>query len=323
MKEIGKDDGKLVYANEPGSDAIAARVPHYMNWSPDSRKLLIVAQTLHAGLSLFLYEHGVSSSAEHVLDGGPLYTSWSRDSRLVLAHSFRSHYIIDLEGGREINQMPGSASQYMAPSWSNSSNRFAIFRDVDDERQSLIVGDLTSGSARGLTSVAGSAGFSWNPDGRRIALAQALDRRTGYYSGIWLLDSEEDEVSKIIDEQALCFYWSPDGKTLAFITDAESGEGSLRWATYSIEAEEARYLEHFRPSQEQLIAYMFFDQYAQSHSPWAPDSSSLVFSGMLGHQEARTQLPDSPLNGIFLADATGNEPPKQLARGNIGFISSD
>jgi len=59
LKEIGDAEGRLIYANESGSDAIAHRVPHYLNWSPDSKKLLIVAQTLRAGLSLFLYEHGV------------------------------------------------------------------------------------------------------------------------------------------------------------------------------------------------------------------------------------------------------------------------
>ena len=84
LKEIGDDAGRLIYANESGSDAIAPRVPHYLNWSPDSKMLLIVAQTLRAGLSLFLYEHGVSENAERLLDGGPLYTSWSQDSQVYV-----------------------------------------------------------------------------------------------------------------------------------------------------------------------------------------------------------------------------------------------
>ncbi|MCI0440479.1 MAG: hypothetical protein L0177_15310 [Chloroflexi bacterium] len=321
LKELNDEPARAIYANERGSDAIARRVPHYFLWSPDSRKLLVVAQTLNAGLSLFLYERGVSATAERLLDGGPLYTSWSRDSRLVLAHSFRSHYMIDTRSRRETRQMPGSASLYMAPSWSPTSDRFAVFRDVDREQQSLVIADVRSGRAQGLTTVVGGAGFSWSPDGSSIALLRDLDQRTGYYDGIWLYDAEGGEGRQITDERALCFFWSPNGGRLAFITPPERGDGSVRWAVIDVETETTRYLEHFRPSQEQLTTFMFFDQYSQSHSPWSPDGVYLVFSGALGYQAMRAPLPEGPLVSVFRADSSGEEPPQQVARGTVGFVS--
>ena len=67
--------------------------------------------------------------------------------------------------------------------------------------------------------------------------------------------------------------------------------------------------------------FMFFDQYGQSHSPWSPDGSQIVFSGTLGRQAVRVPLPEGDTTSVFVADAGGEAEPQRIAQGFIGVWS--
>ncbi len=109
---------RRVYTNEIGTDAIAPLTPHYVAWSPDSRMLAFIAQTRGGGLSLFVWDVASDDPPRRVVDGGPLYLSWSHDSRFLMIHSGASHYLADLPHGTGLAPVPGTATQYMAPAWS-------------------------------------------------------------------------------------------------------------------------------------------------------------------------------------------------------------
>jgi Tol biopolymer transport system component len=319
VKEI---TSRFVYVNDWGTGNIAPDTPHYLSWSPDSQKLGIIAQTARAGLSLFVHDVGDSAQPNPLINGGPLYFSWSHDSRFLLAHSFQSHYMADLSDRERIpKQLPGVSTLYMAPSWSSLTHRMAMCRDIGSNLQTLMIGDVRSARVRAVAQIEGATSFSWSPDGKSIAFLKDLNRRSGYYSGLWVADVESLELRKVSEDPVLCFFWSPNSDKIAYITPSDGADGSIRWAAVEPAGDGIVYLADFRPSQQQLITFMFFDQYGQSCSPWAADCASLVLCGELGYQLIRTELPQGEQNGVFVLDASGGEPPKEIARGSFATWS--
>ena len=106
-----------------------------------------------------------------------------------------------------------------------------------------------------------------------------MNRGSGYYDRLALLDADSTAERVLIEEPMLCFFWSPDGSKIAYITPSEEAEGSVRWAVLDLESDETSYLVDFLPSREMLTMFMFFDQYGQSHSLWSPDGSKILFAG--------------------------------------------
>ena len=292
---------ELVYTNEIGTDAIANGTPHYVLWSPDGRRLAFIAQTLRGGLGLFVHQIAGSDPPKRLLEGGPMYMSWSFDSRLLVAHSRRDYYFVDFEGAAAVRQMPGTSSLYMAPSWCPAVNRVALFQDAGGGRQRLLLADTDQGTAQTLAEVGGHAAVAWSPGGRTLGLLRDLQDASGYYDGLWLLEADGSGERRITDDRVLCFFWSPGGRRIAYVTPSEGAEGSVRWAVLEVEGGDRRYLADFRPTWEQLTAFMFFDQYGQSHSPWSLDGMRLIFVGALGREAVRTVLPEGMAAGVFVS----------------------
>ena len=281
VHDLTEEPAKTVYDNEPGADGIAPRTPHYTLWSPDGQRLAFVARTWTGGLSLFVWDRADEGPHERLLEGGPLFLSWSPDSRYLLVHAGRDHYLLDFQADGRIARMPGSSGSYMAPSWSPDSNRLALFRQGPSGRQSLLVGDTAGGASNLVAEVEGNAAFAWSPDGRMMGLVRDIQGRSRFYGGLWVVDAGGGGARRLAEELILCFFWSPSGREIAYITPSEGAEGSLRWALVHLEDGTVRYLADFRPTEEQLTAYMFFDQFVQSHDPWSPNGRSLIFSGAL------------------------------------------
>jgi TolB protein len=146
-----------------------------------------------------------------------------------------------------------------------------------------------------------------------------VDRGSGYFAGISILDPATGAQSNLTEDWVLAFFWSPDGSRIAYVTPSDGGEGSIRWAVVSVADRDTFYLADFRPTQQQIIQYMFFDQYTQSHSPWSPDGTALVFSGTLGFQLIRSELPFGPDTGVYVVSAARRARPVEVAKGTFGI----
>ena len=73
---------------------------HYPLWSPDSTRVAFIAVTSQ-GLSLFLDDLTDSVEAAFILDQGPLWMSWSPDSKYLLVHRGADHFLVNtIEGLR-------------------------------------------------------------------------------------------------------------------------------------------------------------------------------------------------------------------------------
>ena len=309
-------DARLIYANDFETAEIAPSTPHYSLWSPDGSKLAFVAQTSDGSLTLFLHGPDGEAPPKRILSGGPLYCAWSPDSDSIFVHSFQEHYMIDLENDFEMRQFPGSSTLYMAPSWNPQDGRAAIFLDAENNRQRLVILGLREPEVKVLLEMPGIGACSWQPGGSSLALVRDMRGRSGFYDGLWLLEPTEGAENKINEDPVLAFFWSPDGSRIAYVTTSETGQGSLRWAVHTVESGDVAYLVDFRPTQENLITFMYFDQYNQSHSPWSPDGSKLLFAGELGHQQTRAPLSDGESNRVYVVSSEGGD-AEEVASGFI------
>ena len=307
----------LIYSNEPGTDAIAGGTPHYCSWSPDGSRLAFVASTLR-GLALHVWEASAGSPPRAIHEGGPLYFTWSPRSTEMFIHSFASHYLAGTSGEGPPSQFPGVSTQYMSPSWAGDGDRIAFFLDGDRGRQRLVAIDLDGQAVRVLTEFSGIAAAAWRPGSSQVGLVKAMIGSSGFYSGLWAIDYETQEETQITDDPVLAFYWSPDGSCVAYVTSSEGAEGSLRLGVVSISDGGRVYLPDFRPSQEQLTQFMYFDQYAQSHTIWSPDGRHLLIFGEIGYHVSRTPLSTGDANRVLALDASGASDPLDVAGGFVG-----
>ena len=310
-------DLRPIYANEYGSGEIAPGTPHYALWSLDGENLAFIAHTVDGGLTLFCYRPDTGEPPQRLVSGGPLYFTWSRGSDSLMVHSSRHHHLIRLSEDQAGRQLPGVSTLYMAPSSSPVDERIAMFLDAGDNQQRLVILDLKDNSVKVTLELAGIASCGWKPDGSAIAVARDMRDSSGFYRGLWLVDPTTGSSDKITDDPVLAFFWSPDGSRVAYITSSEEAEGSLRWAVLSVSTSETVYLSDFRPSQEQLIAFMYFDQYGQSHTPWSPDGSLILFVGELGFRKIRTPLSGGESNQVHIVPVDGESDARAVAPGFV------
>jgi TolB protein len=322
FRVISRPPGKpatAIYTNEPGTDAIARHTPHYLMWSPDGNKVAFIAQTLSAGMSLVVASADGAGTPVRLLDGAPMYFCWSHDSEYIFVHVRELHYLIRLSEP-EPAQVPVMSMGYQAPSVSAHDGRIAMCGEMSETEQAIIVATI-QGGADIVGEVEGLAAVSWRPGRGQLAVASGLNRGSGYYDRLALLDADSTAERVLIEDPMLCFFWSPDGSKIAYITPSEEAEGSIRWAVLDLESDEITYLVDFLPSREQLMMFMFFDQYGQSHSMWSPDGSKILFAGVPGRLEERGPLVGGSASSIFIADVSGATEPALIGPGSVGVWS--
>jgi len=76
----------------------------------------------------------------------------------------------------------------------------------------------------------------------------------------------------------LAFFWSPDGKKLAYL-NLNADESRAVWNTYDLDTRKSTKLAEWFPTNNLIQIINYFDQYAQSDSIWSPDSKAIVFTG--------------------------------------------
>ena len=183
LHQLGRKRFRKLYANEPGTDAIARGTPHYSLWSPDGARLALITRTKQPGLTLFAIDLSNQQKPFRVIDGMPVFASWSSDSRFLLVHCGREHYLVDFAGDRGISRLEGESGLYMAPSWSPAAGRWAAMRQDDDSTHTLVIEDVEGGSADAVLEVNGAAAFAWSADGEKLAIVRDPRQGARLYDG--------------------------------------------------------------------------------------------------------------------------------------------
>lgn len=307
--------------------------PFYLYWSPDSRQVSFLASHPN-GMGLHLVQADGATDSRLLTIGGPLYWQWTADSREMFIHSGFSGEASRLElvaadgdGNGDAVAAPGF---FQAPGISADGRYLAYAEAITGNNSQLVIVD-TEMESMVQQRHAGLVALAWSPTANQVAFTNGIDPdSTSFIGPLRLMDAATGDVRLVSSEPIVAFFWSPDGRYLAALSIARSGEGDitaqaktttgkpgfqqnlprLRLLVYDVTTDEGRALFSFIPTFTFATQFLpFFDQYALSHRLWSPDSQALVLP-----------MVEDGRNQIFVIDAaTGQK--RFLAEGIMPFWS--
>lgn len=306
---IGSDPGGGgVFIIEDSAEANAETLyqnlyggPIYLYWSPDGSRLGFLSNVLGGlGLNIVPTDTGMDEpDTRQLAVGNPLYWQWSEDSERLLVHNGNNApagEVAFYETSGEIGETLGEPGRFNAPGLS-PDERYLAYAALEATVSKVVVqgNHQETAGIRREVPYQGLASFSWSPAANKLAIMRPRDNAQQPFGPIGILDAENGELTPLTASQALAFFWSPDGRYLAYFTTYRSGGGEM--ATVSsriyqhvqqnpfllelrvadVATGENRLLTTFTPTPTFMDQFLpFFDQYALSHALWSPDSRALV-----------------------------------------------
>lgn len=273
----------------------------YAYWSPRSCAdesncldlAMLVNNVLDGGLFVeVLRDEDSGFTSNSIGSGQPFYISWSPNgSQLAFHRNNRNIEVYDVNSGEVIRTLPQpSSGLFQAPAWSPVDDRI-LFGAANDENSltNLSIASLSE-TIQLVPELDGTISFSWSPDGNYIAYRVLRD---GQFGSLFVVDAISGEiVSRSSTNGVIAFFWSPNSEKIAYITLASSSgfasaavdiayaqaQNGLEWNTLSISNSLNRSYTTFIPTSEMIYLLLYFDQFAQSHRIWSPDSSHIVYT---------------------------------------------
>jgi hypothetical protein len=291
--------------------SISGGMPIYGNWSPQADAFAALIQRGESALSLEIVSLDQPGQMTPLLSGAPLFWSWSPRGDKLAVHVGGSRrdsaqarvVLIDAGSGqieRTISDRPG---HFRVPSWSPQENLLAYVEQEEDGNQTLRLLDVNSGETGPVASLSGSVAALWSADGQALAFGTTARPSSLLLTSIQVLDLTTGQISPLqsesnpADESTTGFFWSPRGDAL-FTLSVDVQHSHLRWQRIERTSGQTTEIVRFLPSREQTLFFSFFDQYALSHPPIAPDGSALAFAG---HQIGPVALDISSPTQVYIA----------------------
>lgn len=254
--------------------------PFYLHWAPDGRHIA----ALHDGRNGIELELVAVATARTTFAGAgvPFYISWSPDSQTIVAH-IGADRLATIDTTGTINELGVTGAGYQAPQWTPdgivhlSEGELRILRESESDGT--------------LAEVEGVVTFVVNPQGTQLAIQSFAEDAPGLTVSLQRIPAVRPNVVAIVDlstgdttiavnERVLAFFWSPDGDKLLILRGGES-PGIVDAAVW--DGNRTENVVSFDPSDSFVRSVLpFFQQYAQSYQPWAPDSSAFAFAGAVG-----------------------------------------
>ena len=317
---------------------IADGTPHYVQWSPDSKRLGVTAATPE-GLTLYVVDadpqdgETTPTAALPVVRGAPLYFDWSPDSTSLAVHSGEELSVLRLnDDATQFSVQPIMRSRsFRTPAWSPDGTTLAWSAPGgDSEAMWLGQPDNVNHPPLRLAEVEGACSFLWSSDGRVIAVADRQDDGSPAYRRLRLVaaDGSAERTLKE-DDWVLGFFWEPNGTRLAWVA-LNSEERTMEWRVADGGAQEPESADgpdepvgglRFSPSGETFLMLAFFDQYAQSHSPWSPDGSALVVAGNQQYLSQRRNGSGAAGPHVYVTELGAQGNLRDIAAGGIAVWS--
>jgi len=291
----GETPGASVYSSDTEFFTYAYWSPENCSNDENCRNLAVLFSSVTDPLFAVKLIHDGSKPIPETLtgQGAPFYYSWSPDGKQMLWQRNNQRMdIYDVASGSLVSSLPQTPGSFQAPGWSPVDNRW-LFGSLAEDRQStdliILANDDSSVLAPNLT---GPIAFSWSPDGNFVAYIDAQ-------GPLVIVDSRSGEaVSRSSVNGILAFFWSPDSKRVAYVTLAvppgsfnadlqdltpktaafvQDATG-IAWSILDLDTGTMRRYGSFLPTREMVYLLSFFDQFAQSHRIWSPDSRYLMYS---------------------------------------------
>ena len=312
---------KAVYASN-------SEHPFYLYWSPDDSNLSFLSST-SMGEAMMLQSISAEGGERRVLDSGsPFYWSWAPDGKTMLIHrgvanSIPSNNLSFLHVDSEISEygLEDSPAAFQAPAWS-PNGEFILLAETTAEGQEIILADSSGANQKSIASFEVSTAFAWSFDSKRFAyISSAQELNPGSIGSLHVYDLASSEET-VMGESVIGFFWSPNGRKLAYFVpfvsepdpatnDTDSTTLFFQLNMLDVATGGTKELFTFRPTDQFVSIIPYFDQYHQSTTIWSPDSNNLVLSYI-----------DTDGNpGIATVAASGNLEPRPIAEGYLAFWS--
>ncbi|MCX6050406.1 MAG: hypothetical protein NT075_35370, partial [Chloroflexi bacterium] len=201
--------------------------PIYLSWSPDSHWISFL--TLHATRRLALYltsRDGLSpitNDSLPVIDGQPCFWQWQVDSQGFLVHADLGRdnarlAFVKLQGNKttlhDLGIQPGD---FQVPGLSADNQQWAYAERRGDAVESrLMVASQTSKQL--LADYEGKLALGWNPVAAQLAFIHPSASAQHIYGPLYVWDAASDTAQRLVEENVVAFFWSPDGQKLAYLT---------------------------------------------------------------------------------------------------------
>ena len=290
------------------------------SWSPDSRSIALLLQG-EDELQLEIARTDRPGRTVTIDRGAPLFWSWSPQASYIAVHTGGSSSIyddarlsifrVDDECSRIVELTPG---EFRTPAWSPDGKRLAYIDGSDARGEFLSFYRMEDGSIDVVQQVQGQTVMLWSPDGRTLAVSQALGDSPHVYSGVVLVDVASGRSRVLDDSEIVSFFWSPCSSRI--VTMAFDARAGMQWSLLDVRDGGSRRLlgSTFYPSRELVYFSWFFDQFAASHPLISPDGSQLVFAGHMGERAAVSARGQS---NVYLASLCEDRPVERLAAGHF------
>lgn len=319
----------------------ALEPPIYLYWSPDNLKMGVLTNHARGVLGLNIIAGDGTSDRRLVATGAPLYWDWSGDGRRLLVHAGREQAgntlaLIDLDDLPQAEKL-ADPGEFQAPGIGQGGRYWAFAEETEGGLSSLVVLNTQTGQRTGQDGV-DSLALGWSPARDEIAFTNGAFNDHPFWGPLHVLDVVTGEERILTTQTVLAFFWSPDGRKIAFVTlddldyddsinaarpeksrrtsrmarlpVAQPGHWLLTLSVVDVETGQGLRLLDFEPTQLYLSQFLpFFDQYALSHRIWSPDSSAIILP-----------VSENGRNVILIVPTQGGR-PHRLAEGEIGFWS--
>jgi TolB protein len=311
------------------------QAPFYLYWTPDGRQVTFLTNEPD-GLALRVAPADGSSAGSILRKGAPLYWDWVDPARALVnagaggPDAFLGEIGLDGAAG----QPTATASIFRSPAVTRDGSRRAYIIEAQGGSPTIIV-EARDGAGRHEIAVPGFAAIEFAPAGTSLAFiapaGPSAEPAAFPLGPLRVVDVASGSVRTILDGSVIAFFWSPDGKTIATLRLPSPGDEDVASAAAPVPpspvATDVGYVLRLifvdvasgsvRSSQAVRVTELFglqvlpfFDQYALSHRPWSPDSSSVLLPLVDGNG----------VDGLVVLPADGSA-PRRIADGEMGFWS--
>jgi len=215
---------------------------------------------------------------------GPASPAWSPDSR-TLVYSMQGSLWQQAVGSDTAVQLTAGAAYDYQPDWSPDGKRI-VFARYEDDAVELQMLDVETGTVTQLTSD-GAVNLEprWSPDGSRLAFVSTSGSgrfhafvgsfEDGTLDAYPLFEERQSEVERYYYssyDHELHPSWSPDGREIVYVTNAE-----VPYGTGGIWRQRLDSAEGPVPVRSEETSW-------RARPEWSPDGKRIVYASYLGRQ---------------------------------------
>jgi TolB protein len=266
--------------------------PIDLAWSPDDKYLVFL---IGSQLTAQIVPVDGSKPAQLISAGSPSFFAWSPDgTRLVLhlgGHTVDGGHVALFQPGQDkASPVLSDPGLFQAPAWSiDGQHVFYVAQPlITSEQPTLddIKSDIVRVSAEGndpttlVREEKSDLRIVRAPDSDQIAY-MVVDLQAQAFGPLKLIGGDGGTARMLSreGEHVTAFFWSPDGKQIAYLTyeGRFNRQGMRTWHVVETASGTVRDLGAFQPSSAFVGLQDFFDAYTFSFSPWSPASNQLAY----------------------------------------------